>query len=134
VYTWEQGENPSNETLTNEILLSDKDKCRLASYSFTELFELFFSSDLKNYIVSCTVANGYDISRDKLETFIGIIIFTIYNRRLSQSDYWSLADSLLKSEEIISAMILFHARREFEKIKSFIKYSMPDDQNDNDKV
>jgi len=53
VYTWEQGEHPSNETLTNEILLSDKDKSPLASYSFTKLFELFFSSDLKNYIVSC---------------------------------------------------------------------------------
>lgn len=115
--------------MTNDILLSNKDKSQLTSYSFTEMFELFFSNDLKNYIISSTIANGYDLSRDELDIFIGIIIFTIFNRRLSQRDYWS-TDQLLGSEVIKAAM----SRDKFEKIKSFLKYSMPDDQNDNDKV
>jgi len=83
---------------------------------------------LKNYIVSCTKVNGY-ISLDRLETFIGIITTTIINRRLSQRDYWS-TDPLLRSEKIVSTM----SRNEFEKIKLSIKYSMPDDENNNDKV
>jgi len=103
VYKWEQDEHPLNETLTNEILLSDKIKSQLSTYSFTELFELFFSTKLKNYIVSCTKVNGYDISLDRLEAFIGIITSTIINRRLSQRDYCS-TDPLLRSEEIVSTM------------------------------
>jgi len=58
---------------------------------------------MKNYIIAATKENGYELSLSDLNTFIGIIIFSSFNKRKSQCDYWS-TDPYLSSEIISSAM------------------------------
>ena len=50
------------------------------------------------------------MSLANLEVFIGIIIFTMYDKRLSQRDYWSL-DPHLRAEPVASAMTRTKFRR-----------------------
>ncbi|XP_034935816.1 piggyBac transposable element-derived protein 3-like [Chelonus insularis] len=66
---------------------------------------------------------------DDLNTFIGIIIVSSFNKRKSQRDYWS-TDPFLLCEVVSSAM----QRDTFEKIKSELKYSMPKDNDPSDKA
>ncbi|XP_051168423.1 piggyBac transposable element-derived protein 3-like [Leptopilina boulardi] len=68
------------------------------------------------------------MSVTELEVFIGLIIFTMYNQRLSQRDYWS-QDPHLKAEPVASAM----TRDNFENIKSKIKFHEPEYQNNADR-
>ncbi|XP_033231542.1 piggyBac transposable element-derived protein 3-like, partial [Belonocnema kinseyi] len=58
-----------------------------------------------------------------------IIIFTMFNKRLSQRYYWS-TDPLLRSEPVAKAM----GRQEFEKIKSQIKFHKLADEDPGDKA
>ena len=66
---------------------------------------------------------------DELNVFIGIIIFSSFNRRLSQRDYWS-NDPLLHSVPVASAM----SCNNFEMIKSKLKFSKPEDNEPANKV
>jgi len=94
----------------------------------TDLFEMFFSATLKKCIIDATAQYGYQIKPDRFDTFLGVIIFSIFNKRLSQRDYWS-TNPLLRSDPVVSAM-----GREFEQIKSHIKYHKLGDENANDKI
>ncbi|XP_043468342.1 piggyBac transposable element-derived protein 3-like [Leptopilina heterotoma] len=113
----------------NKIMLNQIQKSKILSSTPTELFELFFSLDLKNHIVNCTEKNGYKMSITDFNVFVGIIIFTMYNKRLSQRDYWS-REPHLKAEPVSSSM----SRLNFETIKSKIKFHQSEDQNDADRV
>ncbi|KAL7294435.1 hypothetical protein TKK_0012434 [Trichogramma kaykai] len=122
-YKWIPGEKKS-DILQNEIFLSHKDKQAIISKSFTELFEFYFCSKIKNYIIESTQRNGYSLSLDDLNTFIGIIIFSSYNKRPSQRDFWS-TDPLLHAAPVAMAM----SRNKFETIKSKLKFSLPEDND-----
>ncbi|XP_066599933.1 piggyBac transposable element-derived protein 3-like [Prorops nasuta] len=102
-YKWLDGEYNHNRTFTNEIFLRKSDKESILKSTPTNLFECFFTLELKDYIIECTKINGCEMSRTELDVFIGIIIFTKYNKRLSQRDYWSM-DPHLRAEPIVSAM------------------------------
>lgn len=128
-YDWKNGEKVYSEILSNEIFLSEKDKKKIFSSSFVELFELFFTEELKNEIINCTRMNGYDITISEFDTFIGILIFTSYNKRLSQRDYFSKNEQL-GAKPVTDAM----GRDRFEKIKKFLKYSKIEDVNEKDKA
>ena len=62
---------------------------KLQSKNSLELFELFFSHSMKNYIIEATTENNFDLNVDDFERFIVIIMITIINSRKEQSDYWS---------------------------------------------
>ncbi|GAB1867782.1 PiggyBac transposable element-derived protein 3-like [Camponotus japonicus] len=128
-YHWIDGETEYNDDLSNDILLSEADKKNILACSPTDLFEMFFSKSLKKHILDATSEHGYDLASNRLDTFLGVIIFTIFNKRLSQRDYWS-TNPLMRSDPVVAAM----GRREFEKIKSCIKYHRLDDENANDKI
>lgn len=128
VYNWLPGEK-KYDILQDDIFLSDENKKFIQSKSFTELFELFFCSGIKNYIDESTQLNGHPLTLEELDVFIGIIIFSSYNKRLSQRDYWS-DDPLLHSVPVASAM----SRNNFEKIKSKLKFSKPEDSDSTNRV
>lgn len=128
-YEWVDGEYKYNESLKNEILLSDSTKKIIRNSSAVELFELFFSKEMKDYIIECTILNGYNLTENELDIFIGILVLTTFNQRKSQKDYWS-TDPLLVCPAVSSAM----SRNKFMKIKSNLKMNKPDDKNDNDKA
>ena len=128
-YNWIDGETIHDDTLTNDILLSKKQKDKILTSSSTELFEIFFSDELKKYIIDSTAERGYELTFDRFELFLGIIIFTIFNKRLSQRDYWS-TNVLLGADVVRSAM----PRTEFDKIKSKIKFHKSSDENTKDKA
>lgn len=128
-YKWLDGEYNHNRTFTNEIFLRKSDKESILKSTPTNLFECFFTLELKDYIIECTKINGCEMSRTELDVFIGIIIFTTYNKRLSQRDYWSI-DPHLRAEPIVSAM----SRRRFEQIKSKIKFHKSEERNNTDRI
>lgn len=128
-YEWIIGERQYHEIPKNNILLSDKTKKFLKTLSSVQLFELFFSSDLKEYIIKCTNSNGYQLTANELDIFLGIIIMTIFNNRKSERDYWS-TNELLRCNLIASAM----SRDKFLKIKRNIKFNKSQDKNEHDKV
>jgi len=109
--------------------MSDADKQKIKSMSPVELFETFFSEEIKKYIIHCTKLNEYNLTMSELNTFIGIIIMSGYNSRKSQRRYWS-TDPHLGCEVIKSAM----SRDKFETIKSKLKYSQTADEDKNDRA
>lgn len=86
-YVWVNGEKVYDNDVQNEILLTDAQKTKIRNSQPVELFETFFSAAMKNYIVEATKANGYDLTLPELNTFIGIIILSSFNKRKSQRDY-----------------------------------------------
>ncbi|XP_058799307.1 piggyBac transposable element-derived protein 3-like [Phymastichus coffea] len=84
---------------------------------------------IKQYIIEATKINGYDLTPEKLNAFLGILIFTMFNKRLSQRDYWS-KDPFLGCALVPNVM----SRDEFEEIKSKLKLSKPEDEDSNDRV
>lgn len=129
IYKWATGEKIYNHYPENENLLPDKTKQLICNSSFVELFELFFSIDLKNYIIESTRRNGYDLTIDDFDIFLGVIITSIFNQRKSQKDYWS-TNLLLGCPAIATAM----SRNKFLEIKSKIKFSKPEDKNVDDRA
>ena len=128
-YKWLDGEHNHNRTFTNEIFFRKSDKESILKSTPTNLFECFFTLELKDHIIECTKINDCEMSRTELDVFIGIIIFTTSNKRLSQRDYWS-ADPHLRAEPVVSVM----SRRRFEQIKSKIKFHKPEERNNTDTI
>lgn len=128
-FKWTPGEFHHDKVLEDNIMLGKQTQNEILKSTPTQLFERFFSLEIKNYIIACTKVNGLEISLPDLEVFIGIIIFTTYNQRLSQRDYWS-KDPHLKAEPVASAMGL----KKFEKIKSKFKFNRPEDEDDSDEI
>ncbi|XP_058789591.1 piggyBac transposable element-derived protein 3-like [Phymastichus coffea] len=129
VYQWVDGEKIYNNDIQNELLLSNTEKAKICISSYVELFEMFFTDDMKNYIIEATRENGYDLSKIDLNTFLGVIILSSFNERKSQRDYWS-SDPLLSCDIVQQAI----TRNTFEQIKSHLKCSKPADKNPNDKA
>lgn len=128
VFIWKDGEKIHEDIFENKVLLTGSVKKNIRESEPMKLFETFFSNEMKQYIIDACKENKYDLELLDLNTFIGIIILTSFNKRKSQRDYWS-SDPFLSCEMISSAM----SRDKFEEIKSKIKYSKTKDQDSNDK-
>ena len=72
--------------------------------------------------------NGYNLTEDKLDIFIGILVLTTFNQRKTQKDYWSTDPRL--ACPAVSTM----SRATFIEIKSTLKMNKSEDKNDNDKA
>jgi len=128
-FSWSDGEQVYSADLEDQLLLSVAKQRDIAAMSHVELFELFFSSEIKNYIIEASQKNGLQISVEELNTFVGILLLSSVNIRNNQYEYWEI-DSLVNCTDISSAM----SRNRFKEIKSKIKYSKPTDRNDIDKA
>lgn len=129
IYRWVNGEKVHDTDIRSESLLTNSQKAKIRQSSYVELFEMFFSDAMKNYVMEATNENGYNLSKVDLETFLGVIILSSFNKRKSQRDYWS-SDDLLSCNIVQSAM----SRTTFEKIKSHLKCSKLTDKNLDDKA
>ena len=78
----------------NEILSKNVIKEKTKNKTPVELFELFFSTEIKCQIMEATRLNGLDLNLYKFNNFIGILIFSNYNSRKQYTDYWSDDSSL----------------------------------------
>lgn len=129
IFSWSDGEQIYSADLEDQLFLSAAKRREIARMSDVELFELFFSSEIKNYIIEASQVNGLQISVGELNTFVGIILLSSINIRHNQYEYWE-TDSLVNCPDISSAM----SRNRFKEIKSKLKYSKPTDQNNIDKA
>ena len=129
IYEWCDGEKLVDEPAINEFLLPESTKQLIRTASFTQMFEYFFSTEIKKYIIECTNHNGYELSVNDLNIFVGIVIMSIVNSRTSQRDYWS-EDPLLACYPVAKVM----SRNKFMKIKSCMKLSKPSNKSSTDKA
>ncbi|XP_034934180.1 piggyBac transposable element-derived protein 3-like, partial [Chelonus insularis] len=128
-YKWMVGEKSYPNETEDKLLLTDGVKKSIQKSEPIQLFEKFFCMEMKTYIIDSCKENGFELQLDDLNTFIGIIIVSSFNKRKSQRDYWS-TDPFLLCEVVSSAM----QRDTFEKIKSELKYLMPKDNDPSDKA
>ena len=71
-FSWCDGEQVYSADLEDQLLLSVAKQRDLAAMSQVELFKLFFSSEIKNYIIEASQENGLQISVEELNTFVNI--------------------------------------------------------------
>ncbi|XP_058791774.1 piggyBac transposable element-derived protein 3-like [Phymastichus coffea] len=128
-YEWVDGECVINDTPDNALLLPTNVQNKIRDSSLVDLFQLFFSLELKEVIVDATRENGYDLTIEELDVFVGILITSMFNGRKSQKDYWSRLP-LLRCEPIAAAM----SRNKYSTIKEKIKMSKDSDGNSNDRA
>jgi len=115
------------DIIEDNIMLKKSMKKEIQDSEPVELFETFFSIKMKQYIIDASEENDFNLQLQDLNTFLGIIILTFFNKRKSQRDYWS-TDPFLSCDVVSSAM----SRNTFEKIKSRLKYSKAGDRDPND--
>jgi len=87
VYSWVIGEKIYDDIPSNQYLLKDSDQKRIQNMTPVELFEICFSSEIKNYILQATSENNFRISMKELSTFIGILVLSNFNQRRAIKDY-----------------------------------------------
>lgn len=85
-YEWIEGEKIISGNLDDILLLPNNIKTKIRGSTPVQLFELFFSKEIKEYIISATRENGFNLNLTDLETFVGITL-TLYNIRSDQRDY-----------------------------------------------
>ena len=129
VFQWVDGEKIYSNEYENEILLSDRVKRKIRESEPIQLFETFFSTEIKEYIIDACRENGFTLEMNDLNTFIGIVMLTSFKPRKSQRDYWS-TDPYFSCPVVSSAM----SRDNFETIKKNLKYAKVTDNDSNDKA
>ena len=129
-YEWRE-DVPSYDDLpeTDADIFDPSSVLEVQSKNSLELFELFFSHSMKNYIIEATTENNLDLNVDDLERFIVIIMITIINSRKQQSDYWS--NKRLLQCPMIKNLI---AREKFVKIKKYIRFYELEDEDIDDSL
>ena len=126
-FCWADGEKRYPDVIEDNILSTESAKENIRDSEPVELFETFFSIEIKQYIIDACKDNDIDLQLQDSNTLIGIIIVTSFNKRKSQRDYWS-TDLFISCDVISSAM----SRKTFEEIKSRLKYSKAGDHDAND--
>ena len=126
-FCWADSEKRYPNVIEDNILLKESVKKNMGDSEPIELFETFFSIEINQYIIDACKENDFDLQLQDLNTFLGIIIVTSFNKRKSQRDYWS-TDTFISCDVISSAM----SRKTFEEIKSRLKFSKAGDHDAND--
>lgn len=130
VYDWVSGEhNIQSIDIQEDIFLSPNQKQEILGMRPVQLFEKFFSQDLKSHIIDCTLENGYALAPKNFNKFLGILIASVINSRKRERDFWS-KNKLLRHEVIASAL----SRDDYLKIKKFLKFSKKSDKDLKNKV
>ena len=128
-YEWIDGEAKYDSSPAELIFLTKDQKEKRKNMSYVEIFELFFSNELKDYIIDCTKENDYELSRDQFNGFTGILVTSNFNPRKSKRHYWSKND-LLHQDRVALVM----SRNTFLSIKKNIKFYKNCEKNESDKI
>ena len=126
-FCWADGEKRYLDVIEGNILLKESAKKNIRDSAPVELFDTFFSIEIKQYIIDTCKENDFDLQLQDLNTFLGTILIPSFNKRKSQRDYWS-TDPFISCDVISSAI----SRKTFEEIKSRLKYSKAVDYDVND--
>jgi len=73
--------------LEDKILLNDSTKKRIRESESIELFEVFFSTEMKQYIIDANKENDLHLQMHDLNIFIAILMVSSFNKRKSQRNY-----------------------------------------------
>ena len=84
-FTWIEGEKLHPDSCEDKVLLSESQKKKIRRSEPFQLFETFFSIEMKKYIIDACKDNGYDLKFKDLDTFIGIFIFSTLSIFYSKS-------------------------------------------------
>lgn len=129
-YKWLPGEHECEHMDEHEqLFLTEEQKNKISDMEPVEIFQFFFSKDLKKYIIEATLENGYVLKPEKLDKFIGILVGSIVNVKKRERDYWSQS-KLLHHDMIADAL----SRDEFLDIKRFLKLSKRAHKDLNNKI
>lgn len=128
-YRWVDDDKKYDPSPRLDMFSINEIKTQMTGKEPVEYFEMFFSKEMKDYILEATAENELEIDHEKLDNFVGIAIFSIFNARKSYRDYWS-KDDMLHSDTVSNIM----SRNEFETIKSKLKTSKISDKNEHDKI
>ena len=126
-FCWADGEKIYPDVIEDNIFLKESVKKNIRDSEPVQLFETFFSIEMKQYIIDACKEHDFDLQFQDLNTFLGIIIVTSFNKWKSQRNYWS-TDPFISCDVISSAV----SRKTFEEIKSQLKYSKAGDRLAND--
>ena len=88
-FHWVHSERMYSEDIQDKVLLAESVRIYIRKSEPVELFETFFSNNMKKYIIDVCKENDFDLRFDDLNTFIGIIMIRSFNNRNSKRDYWS---------------------------------------------
>ena len=80
-YSWVSEERNYKVCVENVNMPPERTKKVLRELSYIQLFELFFSKNIKDYIIERTPENGFFMSLKELDVFVGILVLLIFNRR-----------------------------------------------------
>jgi len=129
IYDWQNGAYNDSFADDDTCCFNNTPILSLYNKNALELFELFFSSSMKNFIIEATSENNFELNGDDLEKFIVIIMITVFNSKKSQRDYW-LNSRLLECNVIKELM----TRDKFFEIKNKIRFYKLQEKDENDKV
>jgi len=125
-YEWVIGTAPSEKKESYDFTNFESINS-LSSKNVYELFQIFFTDEMRNHILEATRENGFDLSNNSLNKFILVIMISIFNSRKSQSDYWSSKSACPIVKKIMS-------KNDFPSIERNIKFYKTEEKNMNDKV
>lgn len=128
-YQWIDGETRHIYDLSPKNFLNIDQQNNVKNMSKTDIFELFFSDELKNHVLEASKENGLELSVEEFNRFIGILLFSIFNIRKCARDYWSKS-ALLQSTPVVDAM----SRNNFFRIKNRLKFAKKDEKKLNDPI
>ena len=129
VYEYTNGEAKYENFPEDLIFLEEEQKENIKNINFVEVFELFFTNNLKEHIINCTKENDLEITQDLFDAFAGILMCSNFNPRKCERDYWSTS-GLLHQKRVALVM----SRYTFLMIKRKIKYSKENDKDDTNKL
>lgn len=128
-FKWIDGSVDCLEDHEQHFYLDENLKETLKKKNSKELFELFFSDDIKDHIIEASLERDAKFSKETFNIFIAIIVLSIINIRKSYTDYWS-SKAILRCDIVKSSM----SRNNFKGIKQNIKLYKNAEKNENDKV
>lgn len=79
IYDWQNDAHNDISTDDDTCCSNHTPILSLRHKNALELFELFFSSSIKNYIIEATSENNFELNENDLEKFIVILVITIFN-------------------------------------------------------
>ena len=124
-FCWADGEKRYPDVIEDNILLKESAKKNIQDSEPVELFETFFSVEIKQYIIDTCKENEFDLQLQDLNTFLGIIIVTSFNKRKSQRDcYWLMlteSKHFLLTYQLVTHYLLICVHRN-AKINDFQEY------------
>lgn len=84
-FLWSAAEKNCSKNFDDHLLLSNAIQRKTSAP--VQLFEIFFSREIKNYIIEASKENSLQLSIEELNNFVDILLLSSYNIRNDQREY-----------------------------------------------